>query len=92
MSPNQRGFCYTRDEIQKLLNSIKIILPLSDLEWQSVAQYHNKDFEFNIHRKVPSISSKYERLTNTEKCDKIDLSKLAKEIRLLLIAKSVICT
>ena len=45
MSPNQRGFRYTKDEIHKLLNIIKIILPLSELEWLCVARYHNEDFE-----------------------------------------------
>ena len=91
-SQTQRGFRYTTNEIKKLLHIIKIILPLSDLEWQSVARFHNKDFEFVSHRTEASISWKYERLTNTEECDDTSVTKLAKETRVLLTSKSSICT
>ena len=91
-SQTQRGFRYTTNEIKKLLHIIKIILPLSDLEWQSVARFHNKDVGFDSHRTETSISSKYERLTNTEECDDTSVTKLAKAIKVLLIAKSGICT
>ena len=58
MSPNQRGFCYTKDEIHNLLNIIKIMFPLSELEWLYVARYHNKDFERDSHKSVASITKK----------------------------------